>query len=107
MQWLCRYVREGESSGVSSALLRDSAEMLRIVLHHLLAHGSGLSLGPDCDGVLNFMDSDTEVLENLATEPEVKLRQSCFSPNLVLISFRILMCLIYSTAHVLVQLEHA
>ena len=40
--------------------------MMRIVLHHLLVIGSGLSLGPDCDGILNLMDAE---LPSLSAEP--------------------------------------
>ena len=36
--------------------MRERGEMLRIVLHHMLLHGEGLGLGPDCDGMLNLMD---------------------------------------------------
>ena len=40
--------------------------MIRIVLHHLLVNRTGLSLGPDCDGILNLMDTE---LPSLKIEP--------------------------------------
>lgn len=53
----CRVVEEGETR-LKAQELRERGEMVQLLLHHLLLHGGGLSLGPDCDGLLNFMDSD-------------------------------------------------
>ena len=39
----------------------EAIEEVAKILHYMLVKGSGLSLGPDCDGVLNFMDADFPV----------------------------------------------
>ena len=48
-------------TGQTGAALSFQGEVLQILLHNLMLHGSGLSLGPDCDGVLNFMDDPPDL----------------------------------------------
>lgn len=38
---------------------KDSAELLATIIHTLLEHGTGLLVGPDCDGALNTCDTHT------------------------------------------------
>lgn len=53
----CRSSQAGEAD-IPGTELKERGEMFRILVHHLLVHGEGLSLGPDCDGLLNQMVSD-------------------------------------------------
>lgn len=47
--------------------------MLRVVLHHLLLHGTGLGVGPDCDGMLNLMDNTPPPSRGASEEPSAEM----------------------------------
>lgn len=55
-----------------TASTSNQNRMLHVVLHTLLEHGQGLTLGPDCDGLLNFMDDD---LPDLVSRDNSEVRE--------------------------------
>ncbi|EFJ47333.1 hypothetical protein VOLCADRAFT_92108 [Volvox carteri f. nagariensis] len=49
-------IQHGKCTGRGNKYNRDGAEHLANIIHVLLEHGTGLYVGPDCDGVINTMD---------------------------------------------------
>ena len=51
-------------------------------MHNLMLQGSGLSLGPDCDGVLNFVD-EPSAMPSADTFLQVQAMQQDFNDQQV------------------------
>lgn len=74
-------MREDWESGSKA----EKARRLQLVMNHLLLHGVGLAVGPDCDGVLNIMDGPRDQVRppppppHTHTSPPVLASNTCFA----------------------------